>query len=123
MDDLTFVFVFVLLFRQPIFTAVNVVNDFADQFIKMEAENAQLRKYLAAAKSSAERIEAANRLTEEAWQKNEDLMKELTKVKAELEEEVKHKETAKTLAKEQEERLCRAVESLLGKLSFLLWPP
>ena len=95
-----------------------MVSVFADQFVKMEAENAQLRQELAAAKSSAERVEAANRLTEEAWQKNDDLTKELAKVKAELEEEVKQKEAAKTLAEEREERLRRAVESLLGKLLF-----
>ena len=99
---------------------MNVVNDFADQFIKMEAENAWLRRELAAAKSSTEQMEAANKLAAEAWQKNEDLTKELTNVKAELEEDLKQKEAAKTSADEQEEWLRRAIESLLGKLTSIL---
>ena len=107
-----------LFLCQPIFTAVNMVNNFADQFIKMEAENAQLRKDLAAAKSSTEQVEAANRLAEEAWQKNEDLEKELAKVKAEPEKEVTEKEKAKALAEEREERLRESIESLLGKFLF-----
>ena len=46
--------------------------------MNLEAENAQLRKDL------TERVQAANRLTEEAWQANEDLKKELAQVKEEL---------------------------------------
>ena len=46
--------------------------------MKIEAENAQLRKDL------TERVKAANKLTEEAWQANEDLKTELAQVKEEL---------------------------------------
>ena len=104
---------------QPIFTTVNMVNDFADQFVKMEAENAQLRKDLAATKSSTEQVEAANKLAEEAWQKNKDLEKELAKVKVELEKELKSKEKAKSLDEKREDRLRNSVETLLGKLHCL----
>ena len=71
-----------------------MVSEFADQFVKMEAENAQLRKELKAAKALTERIEAANKLAEEAWQKNEDLEKELAK--AGLEKEVELREKTKS---------------------------
>ena len=60
----------VLFFLQPIFSTARQVSDFATQFVKVEAENSQLRKDL------TERVQAANRLTEEAWQANEDLKKE-----------------------------------------------
>ena len=52
-----------------------MVYDFAEQFVRMEAENAQLRKDLAAAKSATERAKASKKLTEEAWQANEELKK------------------------------------------------
>jgi hypothetical protein len=39
---------------QPIFATANMVADFATQFVKIEAKNAQLRKELAASKSLAE---------------------------------------------------------------------
>ena len=65
-----------------------MVSDFAEQFVWMEAENAQLCKDLAAAKASFEQAESSKKLAEEAWQKNEDLEKELAKVKADLEKEV-----------------------------------
>ena len=74
---------------QPVFSTARKVSDFATQFMKIEAENAQLRKDL------AER----NKLTEEAWQANEDLKTELAQVKEELAkvkkaEEEKKKEEA-----------------------------
>ena len=97
-----------------------MVSDFATHFVKMEAENAQLREELTAAKSSTEQVEAANRLVEEAWQKNEDLEKELAKVKAELEKEVKLKEKAKAQAEKREDQLRRSIESLLGVFLCLL---
>ena len=97
-----------------------MVSDFADQFVKMEAENAQLRKELMAAKASTEWIEAANKLAEEAWQKNEDLEKELAKVKAELEKEVELREKTKARAEMREDQLRQSIESLLGTLGRTL---
>src|SRR4051794_34939418 len=54
------------------------VTNFATQFMKVEADNAQLRREL------SERVGAANKLVEEAWQANEDLKQELDQVKGEL---------------------------------------
>jgi hypothetical protein len=42
------------------------MTDFAAQFVKLEAENAQLRQELAAAKSSTEQIETTNKLATDA---------------------------------------------------------
>ena len=81
--------------------------------MKLEAENAQLRRDL------TERVEAANRLTEEAWQAHEDVKKELAQVKEELAkakkaEEQKKKEEAS--ASKILQHLVKAVEALLGEL-------
>jgi hypothetical protein len=69
-------------------------GDFAAQFVKLEAENVELRADLATTKSSAEQIKNANKHTSEAWKKDEGLEKELAKVKAKLEDEQKLKEEA-----------------------------
>ena len=91
------------------------MTDFAAQFVKLEAENAQLRAELAMAKSSADQIKTANKLIAEAWQKAEDLEKELVKVKAKLEEEERLKEEAQSQAEKREDKLRKSVETLLGK--------
>ena len=98
---------------QPILSTARQVSDFATQFLKLEAENAQLRKDL------TERVEAANKLTEEAWQAHEDMKKELAQVKGELAkakkaEEQKKKEESSTSKALQ--HLVKAVEGLLGEL-------
>ena len=66
-----------------------------------------------------ERVEAANKLTEEAWQAHEDIKKELAQVKEELSkakkaEELKKKEEAS--ASKALQHLVKAVEGLLGEL-------
>jgi cell shape-determining protein MreC len=48
---------------KPIHVAVDIVVDFADQFVRMEAENAQLRE---AAKSLTDQLQESNRLAAEA---------------------------------------------------------
>ena len=103
---------FICLFLQPILSTARKVSDFATQFVKLEAENTQLRKDL------TERVEATNRLSEEAWQANEDLKKELAHVKEELAkakkaEEQKKKEEAS--ASKALHHLLKAIEALLGK--------
>ncbi|KAK1601855.1 hypothetical protein QYE76_018854 [Lolium multiflorum] len=57
-------------------------NTMIAQFAKMETKNAQLCAELATAKPSTEQIETVNKLAAEAWQKNEDLEKRLSQVKA-----------------------------------------
>ena len=66
-----------------------------------------------------ERVEATNKLTEEAWQAHEDIKKELAQVKEELSkakkaEELKKKEEAS--ASKALQHLVKAVEGLLGEL-------
>ena len=97
---------------QPVFSTARKVFDFATQFVKLEADNAQLRKDL------MERVQAANKLTEEAWQANEDLKTELAQVKEELNkaklaEKKRKKEEAS--ADKALQRLLKGIESLLGK--------
>ena len=93
-----------------------MVTNFAAQFVKLEAENAQLRQELAAAKSSAEQIETANKLATDAWQEAEDLKMELGQVKAMLEEEERLKEEAQSQAEKREDKLRKSIETLLGNL-------
>ena len=70
------------------FAMAQMVFDFSEQFVWMEAENAQLRKELTATKIAASQIEHSQKVAEEAWQANEDLKKELAQVKADLKNEV-----------------------------------
>jgi hypothetical protein len=44
---------------RPIYVAVDVVVDFADQFVRLESENVQLRK---AIKNPADQVLEANKL-------------------------------------------------------------
>ena len=44
-----------------------MVFDFSEQFVRMEAENIQLRKDLAAAKDATEQTKSSKKLAEEAW--------------------------------------------------------
>ncbi|KAM0920169.1 hypothetical protein ACQ4PT_007692 [Festuca glaucescens] len=95
----------------PIQATVAMVMDFAAQFIKLEAENAQLRE---SAKPSAEQLEKANRLAAEAWREADKLKKELGQVTAKLEEEERQKAEAQTQAEEKEGSLRKSIETLLG---------
>ena len=100
---------------QPVFSTARKVSDFATQFVKIEAENAELRKDL------TERVQAANKLTEEAWQANEDLKAELAQVKEELAKAKKAEEQRKkeeASANKTLQRLLKAAEALLGKFQI-----
>jgi chromosome segregation ATPase len=91
---------------------VAMVADFAAQFIKLEAENAQLRE---AARSSADQLEKVNELATEAQREAKKLKKELGQVKAKLEAEERQRAEAQTQADEKEGNLCKYIETLLGK--------
>ena len=78
-----------MLILQPILSTARQVSDFAAQFVKLEAENTQLRKDLA---EWVQASQAANKVAQEAWQANEDLKKELAAVKKELAESKKAEE-------------------------------
>ena len=90
--------------------------DFADQFVRMEAENARLREV---AKSSTEQLEKANRLAAEA-QKEAASLKELNLLKEKMKEEEQLRFEAHAQADKKEGDLRKSIESLLGKfLCFL----
>jgi peptidoglycan hydrolase CwlO-like protein len=75
---------------QPIYATVDAVADFADQFTRLEAENAQLRK---AVKTSADQVLEANKLATEAQSENTCLKDELTKLKKKMkdDQEARHR--------------------------------
>jgi uncharacterized coiled-coil protein SlyX len=73
---------------QPIHVIFDIVVDFADQFIRMEAENAQLRE---AAKSSTDQLQEANKLVAEAQKENAILKEELNLLKKKMKEEEQSK--------------------------------
>ena len=89
-----------------------MVSEFAKQFVEMEEESARLKTELAAAKASAEE---ANKLAASARMKVDVLEKDIGKLRKNLEKELKAKEAAKTSTEDREERLRKAIESLLGK--------
>ena len=86
-----------------------MVSDFAKQFVGMEEENARLRAELATAK----------KLVVDAHLKADALEKDNVKLKKNLDEEVEAKESDKVAIAEKEVRLRQAVESLLGKFSWI----
>jgi hypothetical protein len=69
---------------QPIHAAVDIVVDFVDQFVRMEAENAQLRE---AAKSSTDQLQEANRMAAEVQKGNAILKEELKQLKKKMKDE------------------------------------
>ena len=102
---------------QPIHAAVDIVVDFADQFVRMEAENARLRE---AAKSSTEKLEKANNLTAEAQKEATSLRKELNLLKERMKEEEQLRLEAHAQADKKEGDLRKSIESLLGNFLRLL---
>ncbi|KAM0844734.1 hypothetical protein ACQ4PT_056857 [Festuca glaucescens] len=95
----------------PIHATVDIVVDFADQFVRMKAENACLRE---AAKSSTEKLEKANNLTAEAQKEAASLRKELNLLKERMKEEEQLRLEAHAQADKKEGDLRKSIESLLG---------
>ncbi|KAM0844733.1 hypothetical protein ACQ4PT_056857 [Festuca glaucescens] len=96
---------------KPIHATVDIVVDFADQFVRMKAENACLRE---AAKSSTEKLEKANNLTAEAQKEAASLRKELNLLKERMKEEEQLRLEAHAQADKKEGDLRKSIESLLG---------
>ena len=88
---------------------VSMVYDFAKQFVGMEEENARLRAELAAAK----------KLVVDAHLKVDALEKDNAKLKKSLDKEVEARESDNAAIAEKEVRLRQAIESLLGKFSWI----
>lgn len=92
--------------------------DFADQFVRLEAENVQLRK---AVKTSADQVLEANRLAAEAQSENTCLKDELKKLKKKMKEEQEARHKAFVEADEKEGALRESIENLLSKISSCLY--
>ncbi|KAK1662604.1 hypothetical protein QYE76_050763 [Lolium multiflorum] len=98
--------------NHPIHAAVDFVVDFADQFVRLEVENAQLCK---AAKSSADQVQEANRLAAEARNENSSLKEELKQLKKKkMKEEQESRLKAFIEAGKKEGALRKSIESLLN---------
>ena len=82
-----------------------MVSDFADQFVKMEAENVRLKSELAVSKN----------LVVDEHLKNDALEKEVASLKEDLNKEIKARESAETALSGHEVRLNEAAEALLGE--------
>ena len=83
-----------------------MVSEFADQLVKIEAENARLKAEL----------KASGKLVVDETLKNDKLEKELAKLKKDLDKEVKARKSAES-ALGQETKLHESIEALLGKIS------
>ncbi|KAK1665154.1 hypothetical protein QYE76_053313 [Lolium multiflorum] len=95
----------------PIFATVDVVADFADQFTRLESENAQLRK---AIKTSADQVLEANRLVADAQNENILLKDELKKLKKKMKDEQEARREAAIAVDEKEGALRESISSLLN---------
>ena len=81
-----------------------MVSEFADQLVKIEAENTRLKAEL----------KASGKLVVDETLKNDKLEKEVAKLKKDLDKEVKARKAAES-ALGQETKLNESIEALLGK--------
>ncbi|KAM0872464.1 hypothetical protein ACQ4PT_038708 [Festuca glaucescens] len=95
----------------PIFATVDAVADFADQFTRLESENAQFRK---AIKASSDQVLEANRLTAEAQNENTLLKDELKKLNKKMKDEQEARCEAAIVADEKEGALRESIANLLN---------
>ena len=87
--------------------------DFAEQFTRLEAENAQLRKTV---KSSADQVLEANRLATDAKKENALLKEELKKLKQQMKDEQDARNAAAVATDKKEGILRESIKDLLGKI-------
>jgi uncharacterized coiled-coil protein SlyX len=97
---------------QPIYATVDVVADFADQFTRLESENAHLRKTI---KTSADQVLEANKLLADAQNENILLKDELKKLKQKMKDEQDARREAAIAADEKEGILRESITNLLSK--------
>ena len=81
-----------------------MVSEFADQLVKIEAENGRLKAEL----------KASGKLVVDETLKNDKLEKEVAKLKKDLDKEVKARKSAES-ALGQETKLQESIEALLGE--------
>jgi predicted nucleic acid-binding Zn-ribbon protein len=101
---------------QPIHAAVDTVVDFADQFVRLEVENAQIRE---AVKSLSDQLQQAKSLATDAQNENKGLKEELKTLKKKLKEEQESKLKADAEADKKEGALRKSLDCLLSKISSL----
>ncbi|KAK1681739.1 hypothetical protein QYE76_042587 [Lolium multiflorum] len=90
---------------------VDAVVDFAEQFTRLESENAQLRKTI---KTSADQVLEANRLAANANNENILLKDELKKLKQQLKDEQDARREAAAAIDKKEGVLRESITNLLG---------
>ena len=87
--------------------------DFAEQFTRLESENAQLRKIV---KTSADQVLEANRLATDAKNENVLLKEELKKLKRQMKDEQDARREAAVATDKKEGVLRESITNLLGKV-------
>jgi DNA anti-recombination protein RmuC len=100
------------LLLQPIYATVDAVVDFAEQFTRLESENAHLRKVI---KTSSDQVLEANRLAANAKNENTSLKDELKRLKRQMKDEQDAKREAATAADKKEGVLRESIANLLGR--------
>ncbi|KAK1631025.1 hypothetical protein QYE76_005340 [Lolium multiflorum] len=95
---------------KPIYATVDAVVDFAEQFTRLESENAQLRKTV---KTSADQVLEANRLATDAKNENVLLKEELKKLKRQMKDEQDAKREAAAATDKKEGVLRESITNLL----------
>ena len=87
--------------------------DFAEQFTRLEADNAQLRKTV---KSSADQVLEANRFAADAKKENALLKEEMSKLKQQMKDEQDARRAAAVAVDKKEGVLRESIKDLLGKI-------
>jgi uncharacterized phage infection (PIP) family protein YhgE len=100
------------LVLQPIYATIDDVEDFGDQFIRLESENAQLRKTI---KTSADQVLEANRIASNAQNENTLLKDELKKLKQKMKDDQDAKRKAAAAADEKEGVFRESIATLMSK--------
>ncbi|KAK1678627.1 hypothetical protein QYE76_039475 [Lolium multiflorum] len=94
----------------PIYATVDAVADFAEQFTRLEAENAQLRK---AVKSSADKAIEASRIAADVKSENALLKEEVTRLKRQMKDDQDARRAAAAAIDKKEGVLRESVKDLL----------
>ncbi|KAK1612931.1 hypothetical protein QYE76_036604 [Lolium multiflorum] len=96
---------------KPIYATVDAVAEFAEQFTRLESENAHLRKTI---KTSADQVLEANRLATDAQKENTLLKEELKKLKQKMKDDQDARRKAAIAADEKEGVLRESIANLMG---------
>ncbi|KAK1667525.1 hypothetical protein QYE76_055684 [Lolium multiflorum] len=100
-----------------IYATVDAVEDFAEQFTRLEAENAQLRKTV---KSSADQVLEANRLATDAKKENALLKEEVSKLKQQMNDEQDARRAAAVAIDKKEGVLRESIKDLLEPANIIV---